>query len=300
VHPILFRIPLPGGGYFDIASYGVMLALGTLAGVFAAMRLTRREGLSTDTVIDLGFWAVIAGVLGAKTWFIVQFWGSVQDKMDLFRNFRSGLVFYGGIVGAAIVVAWFARFRKLPVAQMLDVAGPCAMLGLAFGRIGCFLNGCCWGKATTAWYGVRFGQVFEDNRLIGSLPYFDQIDKHLITDADKLTLPVIPTQLIESASVLAVFVILVLMRRTRKFFGEQVSLMLVLYGMVRFTVEFFRGDNSPVLAGLSPAQVFSVCMFIVGLCGLAYLRTARPESLLVANAAKARAGQTKPSKVKGK
>ena len=101
MHPILFRIPLPGGLYFDIATYGVMLGLGTIFGALVAVRLGKRDGVDRDTVIDIAFWGVLCGIVGAKLWFIVQFWDAFPDKADLFKNFRSGL----GLVRRAPVSA---------------------------------------------------------------------------------------------------------------------------------------------------------------------------------------------------
>jgi len=299
VHPILFRIPLPNGGHFDIATYGFMLALGTLAGVFTAMRFTKREGLSSETIIDLGFWTVIAGVLGAKLWFIIQFWGSVDDKMDLLRNFRSGLVFYGGVVGAAIVIAWFAKYKRFSILQMLDVAAPSGMLGLAFGRIGCFFNGCCYGVVTNSSWGVRYPKMVDGDTIVGSPAFIDQLNAGLVHVEDTLSKPAVPTQLIECASVLAVFAIVLLLRRGRKFFGEQFTLTLVLYAIVRFSVEFFRGDNEHVLGILTIAQVFSIAMFVIGAAGYAYLRGAKPASLAVAGVPAAQAKAPEQAKAKG-
>ena len=281
MHPILFRIPMPGGGHFDVASYGVMMALGTIVCVLLAMRLGKREGVSPNTVIDLGFWAVISGVIGAKIWFIVQFWPTVDEKMDLIRNFRSGLVWYGGMIAGAAAMVVYLRAKRLPILKTLDVIAAPGILGLAFGRVGCFLNGCCWGRETTSWYGVSFKRVVEDGYIIGSPPYLDQYSRGLITTDAPASLPVIPTQLMEATLVACVFAALLLLKRTRRFYGEQVALVFVLYAAVRFTVELARGDSPQVWLGLTVPQIFSASAFIAAVAALLYLRLARPKSLAV-------------------
>lgn len=264
MHPILFEIPLPGGRSFAIAMYGAMLALGTIAGVFVAMRLARKDGLTGELVIDLGFWSVLTGILGAKIWYVAQFWHTIDDKWDLLRDFRSGLVFYGGLVGATLGVVLFVRAKKLPLLKILDVLAPAGALGLAFGRIGCLMNGCCFGEPTSSWLGVHFAE--------GSPAY--------MTHGGVL---VVPTQVFSSLGALAVFGLLLFMRRFRKYYGEQLALLFIFYPISRFTVEFFRGDNYPVFAGLSIPQVFSAACFVIALACLAFLRKLRPAGLSLAS-----------------
>lgn len=285
MHPILFRIPLPGGGYFDIATYGVMMALGTIFGALVAVRLGKRDGVPRDTVIDIAFWAVLCGIAGAKLWFIVQFWDAFPDKRDLFANFRSGLVYYGGLVGGTIGVLIYARIKRISLMKTLDVVAPGGILGLAFGRIGCFLNGCCYGKAVAGLPAVCFAKVVEDGRIIGSPAFLDQLDKGLVTAADAAAKPVFPSQLLASADALIVFAALLLLRRTRKFYGEQIALLFCLYAVVRFGEEFLRGDNDAVLFSLTMAQVTSVLMFAAGAGLFAWLRKRRPASLALAGPA---------------
>ena len=284
MHPVLFRIPLPGGGYFDVASYGVMLALGTLAGVFVALRLARRDGVSGDNVVDLGFWSVLAGVLGAKVWFIAQNWNAFPDKMDLLRNFRSGLVFYGGLAGASLAAFIYMRRHRLPVLKVFDVLAPTAMLGLAFGRTGCLLNGCCYGKPTDWAWGIQFPRIVQGDEIVGSPAFLDQFYSRVsgITAASTASTPLAPVQPFEAIGALVIFAILLLARRKRKAYGETTALLFVLYPLLRFTTEFMRGDNERVLVGLTIPQLASLAVLAVAAAALVRLRTATPEALATA------------------
>lgn len=282
MHPILFSIPLPGGSSFDIATYGVMMALGTAAAVLLAMWVARRDGLSANAVVDMAFWAVIGGVVGAKAWFVVQNWGEFDDKWDLVRNFRSGLVYYGGLLGGMAAVYAYARRARLGIARVLDTLAAPAMLGLAFGRIGCFFNGCCYGSETASGLGVAYGKIVDGGLIIGSPAYLDQLAKNHISKDALTANPVLPVQLFEAGAVVAVVLTLLALRRTRRFYGEQAAMAFILYSAVRFTVEFFRGDNQSAAAGLTIPQIFSVAAFVAAAAILAYLRLAKPVSLAAA------------------
>ena len=175
MHPILLRIPLWGGNHFDIATYGVMMMLGVLAGVFLASRIAKREGVSPVVMLDLAFWAVISGIVGAKLWHIIQHWNPGGDNSDLFRNFRSGLVFYGGFLGGAVGSIIFLRIKRLPIMKILDILAPALIIGLAFGRVGCFFNGCCYGRQSDSCLAVSFVKVTDGDTLIGSPAFMDQL-----------------------------------------------------------------------------------------------------------------------------
>jgi len=271
LHPVILRIPLPGGGHFDIATYGVMMALGTLAAIVVAWRLGRRDGIAGDVVIDVAFWAVVGGVTGAKAWYIIQYWPSYADKWELLRGFRSGLVWYGGVLGGTAAMLGYLRFKRLKILKVLDICAPSGILGLAFGRIGCFFNGCCYGEITDSVLGLRFKNT--------SPAFADQLARGLVSPCDVLSKPVYPTQLFACAGALAVFAALLLLRRRRRFYGEQVAWLFLLYPAVRFTIEFYRGDHLRSFWGLTAAQVFSIGAFVFAAAFLVFLRVVRPASL---------------------
>ena len=244
-----------------------------LAGVLVAWRLGRREGVRGETVVDMAFWCVVGGVLGAKVWFLVEYWNAFEDKWELLRNFRSGLVFYGGIIGGIAGLVGYVLYRRLSLLRMLDLVAPGVILGLAFGRIGCFLNGCCYGRPTESALGVSFPK--------GSPAFADPGISHTLAGGQSITVPILPTQLFESAAAFVIFGLLLLLRGRRKFYGEQAGLLLVFYPAWRFFNEFLRGDHEPLLAGLTSAQVFSAATFVLAVAGLVILRRLRPRSLEV-------------------
>jgi len=271
LHPVLFRLPLPWGGHFDIATYGVMMALGALAGILVAWRLGKRDGVAAEVVIDVGFWGVFGGITGAKVWYVIQYWGQYGDKWELVKGCRSGLVWYGGVLGGTAAIIGYLLYKRLKVLKVLDACATGSALGLAFGRIGCFSNGCCYGEVTDSALGVCFKNT--------SPAFADQLNRGLVTAADAVSLPAYPTQLFEAVGSLLVFALLVVLRRWRRFYGEQVAWLFMLYPALRFTIEFYRGDHARSFAGLTAAQVFSIAAFAAALAALFYLRTARPRRL---------------------
>ena len=284
MHPVLIRVPLPwgwggGGGHFDIATYGVMMALATLFGVFAAWKLGKRDGVSSDTIVDVAFWGVIGGVLGAKVWYVLQYWPHYADKLDLLRSFRSWLVWYGGVIGGTAGMLGYLRWKKLPILKVLDIFAAAGVLGLAFGRVGCFFNGCCYGVQTDGPLGVSFARITRGDVITGSPAFLDQLGKGLVTAADTAALPVFPTQLFESVGALVIFAALIAARRWRRFYGEGLALLFVMYPPLRFALEFLRGDHDQRFLGMTASQLFSVIAFAAGLALFVALRKLKPPRL---------------------
>lgn len=145
MHPELFTFDLPfGRGRLPIRSYGAMLLVGVVAAFLLARRLSRKSGIGVSHIENLVLVNVLFGVLGARFFFFL-FYSKPQTVWDLFKVWEGGLVFYGGVLLAAIASVAYIRIKGLPLGQMADIIAPCLALGLAFGRVGCFLNGCCWG-----------------------------------------------------------------------------------------------------------------------------------------------------------
>ncbi len=273
MHPILFRIPLWGDRHFDIATYGVMMALGTLVGVLVAWRLGKRDGVPSEVVMDVSFWGVLSGIAGAKAWYLIQYWHTYQDRWELLGAIRSGLVWYGGALGGMAGIIGCLLYKRVKVFKVLDICAPAGILGLSFGRIGCFFNGCCFGRVTDSALGVRLSDM--------SPAFSHQLARGIVRAAATATEPVYPAQLFSTAGTLAVFGALLVLRRWRRFYGEQLAWLFILYPAVRFTVEFYRGDQARGFGGLSGAQVFSIISFVVALAALIWLRKARPAGLAV-------------------
>jgi len=240
MHRILFRIPLPfPPGHFDIASYGVFMAIGAFFAVLTGVVRARRSGENTANVLDLALWVLIAGLIGARIFYLISDmdWTgeskSLLGVIKVFLQFRGGgLVFYGGLLLAIPVGIIYLVVKKLNIWKYADIAAPSIALGIAFARIGCYLNGCCWGKQCSVEF--PFHAAFPE----GSYP------------ADfyrEANLPVYPTQFISSINAVILFVAFSLLYRRRKFDGQMFWLFCAAYAVTRFLIEFLRGDNQPVL-----------------------------------------------------
>lgn len=274
------------GEGFPLHTYGLMLMAGFVAAIMVSARLAEREwggaegARRRNDVLDLAVWVVVSAFVGSKVLFILvtpkdflEGLGSVfRDPSRLVGALGGGFVFYGGFIGATAAVWWFCRDRKIPFLRLADVIVPTVALGQAFGRLGCFAAGCCWGKPTSVHlpWAVRFpgagraldifgqhtsgaiawssqaeelkrwviestGQVF-DHPVPGAIRIGDWVAQH------GTTLPIHPTQLYESLAQLLLFVALMIARRYRRFHGQVLALYLIGYSIIRSTVELFRGD----------------------------------------------------------
>ncbi|MCS6912368.1 MAG: prolipoprotein diacylglyceryl transferase [Myxococcales bacterium] len=181
-----------------------------------------------------------------------------QDCLAWAKLWRGGLAYYGGFLLASAYCIYYTRRRRIPTMRIGDLAAPAIMLGLFFGRMGCYLNGCCYGKVTTSILGTRFP--------VGSIPWRAQYEAKLIQVWEPMR-PVHPTQLYEALGCLAIFAVLYYLVRPRKRMdGHVFGAMLILYALVRSLCEIFRDDERGVLWGwLSTSQIISAPLLVVGL-----------------------------------
>jgi phosphatidylglycerol:prolipoprotein diacylglycerol transferase len=232
MHPILFTL-----GPVTIYSYGVMIALAVIICAFLLSQDAKAYHIPADIIYDLMFWVVAWGILGARIFYIVISWDYFsQNLLEIIMIQHGGLAWQGGFVGGTLAGVWFVKSKKLQVRLFMDLVAPYIALGQSIGRIGCFLNGCCYGKPV-AW-GV----------------YFPQFGAHLH-----------PTQLYETAGLFLIFLILKFTQRKPHHPGMVFVLYLWLAAIERFTVEFFRADHDYLLLGLSLFQYISLLVFFVGL-----------------------------------
>jgi phosphatidylglycerol---prolipoprotein diacylglyceryl transferase len=151
---------------FPVRGYGVMLLLAIVAGVGLAMYRAQQGGLNPEVIISLAIWMVISGIIGARLFYVIEYWQqnfagrSPRDTLlEIVNVPEGGLVVYGGLIGAAIGFIAFIRKHGLPLLAMADLVAPCMAIGLALGRIGCFLNGCCYGGETDLPWHVTFPKL---------------------------------------------------------------------------------------------------------------------------------------------
>src|SRR5215210_7670221 len=248
MYPELFRI-----GNFPVNTYGVLLALAFLSALLIAARLAARDRLPRERIYDLGLWMLLSALLGSK---ILMLWTEPSYRDNpwhlLSLDFlRSGGVFYGGFIGAVLTGYILIRRYGLPWWKTADAFAPGIALGLGLGRQGCFAAGCCWGKPTTLPWGVQFTEA--GNRITG-VP----LDAHLH-----------PTQLYESFAAFLIFFFLLWLHRRRRFDGQVILLFSILYGVVRFSVEFLRDDPRGDILGLTSLTGLSTSQMISLLIGTA-------------------------------
>lgn len=242
MYPELFRI-----GNFPINTYGVLLAIGLMLALFAAAKLAERDGLPKERIYDLGLWTIIGGLIGSK---LLMFF--TEDNVQIFTLdfLRSGGVYYGGFIGGFLALAGLIHWYKLSFWKVADAFAPGVALGQFFGRQGCFSAGCCWGKETLLPWGVHFTEAGHTNT---GVPIYGP---------DGADLFLHPTQLYESFAMLAVFGILVYLHRKKRFNGQVLIGYMILYPIIRFTIEFVRDDPRGDLLGITSALGISTSQII--------------------------------------
>ena len=242
MHPIAFQF-----GDFTVHWYGVMVALAFVVGLWTASRRGLRSGFAPEKILDLGPWLIIGGLLGARILYVATYWREeFADKplAEIFMIQHGGLVFYGGFIGASLACIGYARFRRLPLWKLADVLAPSLALGYAFGRIGCLLNGCCYGRVCTLPWAIHFPDSHETHGLA-----------------------LHPTQLYDTFLNLGLYAFLAWWFRRKTFDGQIFAVYLLCYAFTRSFVEYFRGDysTSHLHGGLTPAHWISIFTLSVGL-----------------------------------
>lgn len=242
-------------GSFYIPTYGVLVALGFLAGLTVALRLARRVGLPADQITNLAVYCAIAGITGAKLFmFLFDLGDYLRDPAQIFslETLQAAGVFHGGFIAALIVAALYIRRHKLPTLLTMDAFAPGVAVGQAIGRLGCFAAGCCWGRECSLPWGVRFRSNFAS-----PVP----LDKTLH-----------PVQLYESAADLIVFAILYRQFGRPHRSGQVIGLYLVLYSTARFLIEFFREHEQALVGPFSLTQWIALGLLALGAGILCYGR----------------------------
>jgi phosphatidylglycerol:prolipoprotein diacylglycerol transferase len=251
--PHLFQI-----GSFSLPTYGILVALGFLAGIWLTVRLASRVGLPSETIMNLGVFCALAGIVGAKVLMIVMSADYRAHPAEIFTlaTLQSAGIFYGGFIAALAAAIWYMVRHNLPVLRTADQFAPGIALGHGIGRLGCFAAGCCWGRPTNVPWAVTFN------------------NPDSVISPDRLGIPLHPTQLYEALANWIVCGILVafILRRHRD--GQVLGLLLVLDGFARLIVEFYREHDSsnPSALGLSLEQWIAVALALIGVGLIARIR----------------------------
>ncbi len=267
--PRLFPEGLP------IRGYGLMVLCGVISGILLAMHRAQQVGLSPDTILSLAFGFLLCGIIGARLFYVIEYWDTRfqsddwrETVLNVLKFTEGGLVVYGAFIGAMIALLVFVWRRGLPLLAMADLLAPSLLIGLAFGRIGCFLNGCCYGGECDLPWAVTFPH--------DSLPYIEQYETGRFGELATLdpatlpprSLPVHPTQLYSAIDAGLLCWLLWSYYPFRRRDGEVAALMLTLHPISRFLLEEIRVDESAVFGtGLSISQNISIVFFVLTLIG---------------------------------
>ena len=239
MHNELFSI-----GPITIHGYGLMIGLGVAAALILGDYRAKKKGLNSEAIYGITFFAVVMGFLAAKILFILTKWEEFLQNPKSFLSFE-GFVVYGGIIGAVITLYLYCKVKKLDLLLYLDLMVPSVALAQAFGRGGCFLAGCCYGRETDSCLGVVFtNSAYAPNGV-----------------------KILPTQLIMSAGDFLLMAILLWYSRKERIKGRTAMLYLILYSLGRFAVEFLRNDNRGMVGILSTSQFIGILTAIAGALG---------------------------------
>jgi phosphatidylglycerol:prolipoprotein diacylglycerol transferase len=228
LHPVLFDL------WFPVRSYGLVMALAFIAGIFVARRRARSAGVNPDLIIDFAFFVILASIAGARAVHVIVQWEYYRgDPLSVFRLWEGGLAQYGGIAAGVITgIAFFIR-RRIDPWRGADIVTPSVALGVAIGRVGCFLNGCCYGKPCDLPWAVTFHPSSIAGQHVGDTPLH-------------------PTQIYESLAALGIFFVLLVADRRKPFQGFTLWLFIILLAAYRFLVDPIRQYESVAMVAEGP------------------------------------------------
>lgn len=257
MHPILFE-----SGSFKLYTFGLMLVIGLLSAMWLGRKRAERYGLTKDQFVDASFWALVPGILGARIVFIIQDWDFYSKNTDkLFSWQFEGITSFGGVIFGALGLYIWARMRKVPFMHILDAMGAAFLIAHAIGRIGCLLNGCCFGTQCEQPWGIH---VANHTGLFH------------------------PAQVYDSLMNIAGLIILLRLEKRGLRSGQSFGLFLIFHGLARFIYEFWRaGSVEEVKRGLASstripgmpiteAHVMAAVLIIIGLAIYVLRRAAAP------------------------
>lgn len=268
MYRIIFKI-----GPFSLYSYGLMMALAFVAALYVSTIIAKGKGIERERIIDLATWIIIGSIIGARLWFVIEnFMYFRNDLMGILRIWEGGMVFYGGFLGGAAAGLYYVKKNKMSLKLLADIIAPGFALGISLGRIGCFLNGCCYGKLSNA-CGISFpAKDFPP-------PYYQQLRDGLINSNAPHSLPVIPTQLFASGAALIIFAVLLFIVQRKIRSGSAFSIFLLLYGIDRFVIDFFRHYSADAmkLGLISFSQLTSIVLMLLGVVFLFLIYSRRKQ-----------------------
>ncbi len=253
------------GRSLPVFGYGFLVMLGFLAGVITAQRRLAKLGIDPEIAWDAGMWLLVGGVIGGRLFYLVQY------REQVFRDVKTvmeavvatvnltagGLVLIGALFGGGLGFIAFCRARKLSMPDVADAFTPSVFLGIGFGRIGCLLNGCCFGDRCELPWGIAFAQ--------GTVPFKILAERGFIAPDALFTMPLHPTQIYSSIDGFVIAIITAVLFAERRWKGEVFGWGCVMYSVTRFLMEFLRGDEMGQFGtSLTISQWYSLGIAVLG------------------------------------
>jgi len=263
MHRILFEI-----GNFPIYSYGAMIALAFIVAILVAMNEAKKSGENQERILDISLRVIIGALIGGRLIYVFTYLDYyLKDPIKILYIRQGGLSFLGGFLFAVILAWLYVKKNQLIFWKYADICSPAIAIGLGIGRIGCLLNGCCFGVITDS-YGIKFPAEH--------LPpaYLQHLKDGLISQGSACSLPVVPTQIYSSIYGFAIFLILLRISKPKRYDGFTFLMFLILYSVARFSIEFFRFyENRIVLFKIfSITQVVCIIVIIFAIFMMRYLK----------------------------
>jgi phosphatidylglycerol---prolipoprotein diacylglyceryl transferase len=251
---VLFTIPIFGG--LKVFGYGMMLVLAFVSSTWLAYWRAKRERLDPEVIGDMSFWLFLFGLIGARLFYCFEYWGGdIKSLWDVAQYWKGGVVYYGGIVGGLAAFFVYRALRPFPLRPYMDVIAPSIAVGTLFGRLGCFLNGCCFGDICRLPWAISFPA--------NSPPWVHHMRSGMI-DANALTsLPVHPTQIYSAIDALVILLLLTAYFPLRRRDGEVIGLLMIVYPISRFAIEYLRNDEGVFFGGMTISQTISVTLLLL-------------------------------------
>lgn len=230
-------------GRFTIHGYGLMIGIGFMSAYFMSEYRARKKGLDPDHILGIAIWVILIGLVSAKLLYYITTIDEILKNPRRLLDISNGFVVYGGIIGGIAGGYVYCRKYKLNFLKYADLVMPVVALAQGFGRLGCFLAGCCYGRPTDSGFAIVFrNSAYAPNNIA-----------------------LIPTQLISSAFNFAHFFVLLWLSGKLKRDGETAAAYLIIYSLGRFVIEFFRGDLIRGTVGaLTTSQFISLFAALAG------------------------------------
>ncbi len=253
MYPILLQI-----GHFELRSYGIIVALSFLAGLWLSTKEAARKGLDPSLIYDFALYALLGGIVGARIYFIL-FSDPVyylKNPWEIFAVWRGGIGVIGALAGGFIAAVWYCRKKRIPLLRFADTLAPAVALGQTLGQFACLANGDSYGRQTDLPWAI----TYTDPRSLAPL-----------------NVPLHPIEIYEMGAYYLVFLVVWTTRKRFKVEGFSFLTYLAAYGVARFLVEFFRGHPAIFTGGIPAAQVFSAALIFVSFLGFFLLGKSRNE-----------------------